>query len=110
MIKSNFTVRVDGINPTCFRRNSCKEYDIVGAVINVDKSLPYMGSNYCCIRFHMADEVSLSEYEEDAFFIGRILNSTYLEGDDFITFFEDDFKLVVIFLAIILLTYFMKYF
>jgi hypothetical protein len=67
----------------------------VGAVINVDKSLPYMGSNYCCLRFNMADEVSLGDYEQDAFFIGRILNSTCLQGNDFITFYEDEFRVVV---------------
>lgn len=67
----------------------------MGALITVDKSLPYMGSNYCCLRFSMVDEVALSEHEADAFFLARVLNTTVLEGNDFITFYQDDFKLVV---------------
>ncbi|RNA33360.1 hypothetical protein BpHYR1_000335 [Brachionus plicatilis] len=81
-------IRVDGINPTCFRRPRCREFDVSGAVISVDKSLPFMGTNMCCIT------LSIASFTQDAYFMARILNSTKLQGDDFITFYEEDFKLL----------------
>lgn len=90
-----FQVRVDGINPTCYNRTMCKEYEVSGAVINVDKSLAYMGSNFCCMRFFMHDDVARGPHEHDAYFLGRVLPSTQLDDNEYIAFFEDDLTLVV---------------
>ncbi|CAF0941019.1 unnamed protein product [Brachionus calyciflorus] len=81
-------IRVDGISPTCFKRPLCREFEVVGAVISVDKSLPFMGANMCCINF------TIASFDEDAYFMARISNQTILEGDDFITFYEDNFKMI----------------
>ena len=57
--------------------------------MNYSKSLPYMGSNYCCFQFKLPEEFE-SQTENGPLFIGQILNTTILGGDDFITFYEGD--------------------
>lgn len=57
-----------------------------------------MGSNYCCITFNI---LKLSEYENEGKFMARILNSTVLEGDDYITFFDEHFNVIVRFIVYI---------
>lgn len=60
--------------------------------MSVDKSLPYMGSNYCCLTFNM---LRLSDYENEGKLMARILNSTVLDGLDYISIFDSEFNLVV---------------
>lgn len=56
-----------------------------------------MGSNMCCIKFKLLDEEFFYENNHNPEFMVRILNSTVLEGDDFITFFDGDtFDVVVV--------------
>ena len=70
--------------------------------IKLSKSLPYMGRSLCCITFEMLSErvTYNATVKYPSHFIGKILNSTVLEGEDYITFFEGDFyrdlKLIVI--------------
>lgn len=92
LLPYNRLIRVDGINPTCLPLSDCKEYKEVGAVISVDKSLPFMGSNYCCFKFKIPDEHLKinSHHNHNPLFIGRILNTTVLKGDDYITFFDGE--------------------
>lgn len=56
-----------------------------------------MGSNYCCFQFKLPEEFDAnSENGNVPMFMGRILNTTILGGDDFITFFEgESFKMTV---------------
>ncbi len=92
-------VRVDGLNPTCFKRDLCRVFTVAGAVISVDKSLPYMGSNMCCLTFEIENEDIFNENGLYPAFMTHVLNTTLLEGDDFITIFEGDQtsdKLIVI--------------
>lgn len=88
----NRFIRVDGISPTCFQRSHCRSYSVVGAVISVDKSLPYMGSNMCCLTFEISNEKLFNENGFFPSFMTHILNSTILEGNDFISIFEGDEK------------------
>ena len=56
-----------------------------------------MGSNYCCFQFKLPEVFAEnSENGNVPLFMGRILNTTILGGDDFITFFEgESFKMTV---------------
>ena len=56
------------------------------------KSLPYLGGPVCCLTFEVPDEDSLSAVGHYPHFMIRILNTTVMEGDDYITFFDGDEK------------------
>ena len=49
-----------------------------------------MGSNYCCFQFRIPDELNDSQSDNNPLILGRILNTTRLEGKDYITFFEGE--------------------
>lgn len=81
--KINYLVRVDNIAPTCLQRPICKQYsNLDGAVINVDKSLPFMGSSQCCIEF-------LNDNEAHDGFIIKVLRPTYFIGTDSLSIYEN---------------------
>lgn len=59
-----------------------------------------MGSNMCCISLEMKNENELMQMGQKPKFMAHISNTTELEGDDFITFYEghaENLKLVVSF-------------
>jgi hypothetical protein len=98
------SVRVDGLNPTCFKREYCRVFKVSGAAISVDKSLPYMGSNMCCLTFEIENEEMYNENGLYPAFMTHVLNSSLLEGDDFISIFDGDQtsdKLIVIIFSFI---------
>lgn len=53
-----------------------------------------MGANMCCIQLETDDE-DFPDIDEEPYFMGRILNTSILEGDDFIVFYDADFKPIV---------------
>ena len=67
------------------------------------KSLPYMaGVSDCCFLFDFFNDDTFFnlDAEHQPLFMAKILNSTVLEGDDHITFYEGEFgRMVVSFLA-----------
>lgn len=85
----NRIIRVDGINPTCEERPNCRDYEVSGALINVDKSLPYMGCSTCCILFDAEDTTN-------QLFMVRILQPTFLGGEDYISVFQNDFNEMIV--------------
>jgi hypothetical protein len=62
-----------------------------------------MGSNMCCITLETKNENDLVLMDQKPKFMAHISNTTELEGDDFITFFEghaENLQLVVKFLIL----------
>ena len=53
------------------------------------KSLPYMGSSTCCILFDAEDTTN-------QLFMVRILQPTFLGGEDYISVFQNDFKDLIV--------------
>jgi hypothetical protein len=48
-----------------------------------------MGSSTCCLLFDAEDE-------KNQYFMARILSPTFLGGNDYISFFRNDFKTLIV--------------
>ncbi len=59
-------------------------------LLNLSKSLPYMGSDNCCIAFNINndDNDELEFDRKEYFYMAQILNTTSLEGLDSIRFYD----------------------
>jgi len=62
-----------------------------------------MGSNMCCISLDLKNEHELLEMGQKPKFLGRISNTTQLEGDDFITFYDGHADNMILVVSIITL-------
>jgi hypothetical protein len=86
--KINYLIRVDNIAPTCLQRPTCKQYyNLDGSIVNVDKSLSFMGNSICCIEF-INDENSEALSIHNGYLV-KILRPTFFIGKDSLSIYEN---------------------
>ncbi len=63
------------------------------------KSLPYMGSDNCCIAFNINndDNEELVFDKKQYFYMAQVLNTSILEGTDMIRFYDGSFTNLVVY-------------